>query len=127
MSSSGQSKSPDSNFPAIIDALAEYANQTGINLSQNPFADRIRQSNTPGAILELLQEREKAFKEYRDGNPRLINCLSSIVGVLHAFSGTLGEVVTLVSHTVRCAFMDHGYNVISSGTLPACKSCLCRY
>jgi hypothetical protein len=44
----------------ILGALAEYANQTGIDLSQNPFAEKLRQSNTPEAILELLQEREKA-------------------------------------------------------------------
>ena len=87
----------DSHFQLIIDALADYASQTGINLSQNPFVEKLQQSNTPDAILELLQEREKSFKEYRDGNRRLISCLSPAVRVLHAFSGTLGEVVSLVS------------------------------
>jgi hypothetical protein len=81
----------------IIDALADYATQTGINLSQNPFVEKLQESNTPDAILELLREREKSFKEYRDGNRRLINCLSPAVRVLHAFSCTLGEAVSLVS------------------------------
>ena len=84
----------------ISDSLAEYAHQTGIDLSQNPFAEKFQQSIAPDAILELLQEREKAFKEYRDGNRRLINCLSPAVRVLHAFSGVLGEAGNLVSHSL---------------------------
>jgi hypothetical protein len=86
-----------SNTQMIIDALADYANQTGIDFSQNPFAEKLKQSDTPDAILELLQEREKAFKEYRDGNRRLINCLNPAVRVLHVFSATLGEAISLVS------------------------------
>ena|SRR5579863_1469481 len=82
----------------IIDALADYANQTEIDLSQNPFAQKLKQSDTPGAILELLQEREKAFKEYRNGNRRLISCLNPTVRVLHLFSGIIGEAVSPVSH-----------------------------
>ena len=57
----------------------------------------LEQSNSPKAILQLLEGREKAFKEYRDGNRRLIQCLSPAVTVLQAFSGILGEAVNLVS------------------------------
>jgi hypothetical protein len=81
----------------IIDALADYAKTTGIDLSKNPFAERL--SDSPEAVLELLQEREKAFREYRDGNRRLMSCLSPAVKVLQALSGILGEAVSLVSHT----------------------------
>jgi len=94
---SGHTTTPNSNFQLIVDALADYANQTGINLTQNPFVEKLQHSNTPDAILELLQEREKSFKEYRDGNRRLISCLSPAVRVLHAFSSTLGEAISLVS------------------------------
>jgi hypothetical protein len=86
-----------SNFQLIVDALADYAIQTGIDLSTDPFAAKFQQSNTPNTILELLQEREKAFKEYRDGNRRLINCLSPAVRVLDTFSGILGEAISLAS------------------------------
>jgi fungal STAND N-terminal Goodbye domain len=92
------SSASHSSIQSIIDALADYANQTGIDLSQNPFAEKLQQANTPDTILELLQEREKAFKEYRDGNRRLINCLNPAVRVLHVFSGTLGEAISLVGH-----------------------------
>src|ERR1700761_2899296 len=98
MSSTGQATSSTSNFQLITDALADYAKITGIDLSQNPFAAVLEQSNSPEAILQLFQARENAFKEYRDGNRRLISCLSPAVKVLQAFSGILGEAVSMVSH-----------------------------
>ena len=88
---------PQSNYQPIIDALADYADRTGIDLSTNPFADKLQDSSSPDAILELLYDREKAFKEYRNGSWRLIRPLSPAVRVLHAFSGVLGESVSLVS------------------------------
>ena len=97
MLSTGLAGTPHSNFQLIIDALVDYANLTGIDLSQNPFAEKLTQCNTPDAILGLLQERESAFNEYRDGNRGLISCLSPAVRVLHAFVGLLGEAVSLVS------------------------------
>ena len=100
MSSTRQAtSSASSNLQSIIDALADYAKITGIDLSLNPFAATLEQTNSSEAILQLLQEREKAFKEYRDGNRRLITCLSPVVKVLQAFSGILGEAVNLASHT----------------------------
>jgi fungal STAND N-terminal Goodbye domain len=92
-----------SNFQLIIDALADYAKITGVDLSTNPFAAALEQSNSPDAILQLLQGREKAFQEYRDGNWRLIKCLSPAVKILQAFSGILGEAVSLVSHPSHLA------------------------
>jgi hypothetical protein len=89
-----------SNIQLITEALVNYAKITGIDLSENPFAAAIEhwQANSPGAILELLQEREKAFKDYREGNQRLISCLSPAVNVIQAFSDVLGEEVSWVSH-----------------------------
>jgi hypothetical protein len=89
--------SSTSNIQLITDALVGYAKVTGIDLFKNPFATAIERANSPGAILELLQEREKAFKDYREGNRRLINYLSPAVNVIQAFSGILGEAVSLVS------------------------------
>src|SRR5712675_2341141 len=85
------------NLQLIIDALADYAKTTGIDLSENSFADKLQRARTPDDILQLLQEREKAFKEYRSRNRTLINCLSPAVNVLHAFSPALAEAVILVS------------------------------
>jgi hypothetical protein len=89
----------------VVDALADYASQTGIDLSHNPFAEKLQQSDTPQAVLELLQEREKAFKEYREGNRTLMNCLNPAVRVLHVLSSTLGEAVSLVSRTLSLCYV----------------------
>ena len=99
MSSTGQATSSTPNFQFFINALADYSDLTGIDLTKNPFAEKIERSNSLEAILELLQEREKSFKDYRGGNRRLISCLGPGVKVLHTFSGIVGEGVSLVSVT----------------------------
>ena len=99
MSSTGQATS-SSNVQLIVDALADYAKQTGIDLTRYPIAEKIELSTSPGAILELLQERESSFERYREVDWRLIGCFSPAVKVLYAFSGILGndgEAVSLVS------------------------------
>jgi hypothetical protein len=99
-SSTRQATTSSSNFRSIIDAaLADYSKITGVDLPNNPFAATLEQSNSPEAILQLLQGREKSFKEYRDGDRRLINCISPAVKVLQAFSGILGEAVSPVRLT----------------------------
>ncbi|KAN0107572.1 hypothetical protein V8E52_009987, partial [Russula decolorans] len=90
MSSAGQTSLPPSTIQSIIDALADYTKVTGIDLSNNPFAAAIEHSNSPEAILELLQEREKAFKEYHNGSRRLLSCLRPAVKVIQSFSSILG-------------------------------------
>ena len=96
MSPTGQSSFSSSNFQLILDAVDDYGTQMKIDLSKNPFFEKIH-SKSPEAILELLREREKEFKSHRDVNRKLINCLTPAVKVLHAFSGVLGEAVSLVS------------------------------
>jgi hypothetical protein len=111
---------PQSNYQLIINALTNYADRTGIDLSKNPFADKIKSSNSPDAILELLHDREKAFKEYREGNRKLINRLAPAVEVLHAFSGVLGEAISLVSNS---SFVPlHWLHTTSPGPFSTCKS-----
>ncbi len=99
MSSSAQAASSSSGVQSIIEAaLVDYTKITGTDLSKTPFAAALERSSSPEAILQLLHERGKGFKEYRDGNRRLINCLAPVVTVLQAFSGILGA-VSQVSHT----------------------------
>ena len=97
MSSTRRAISSTDNVKLVIDALADYAKETGKDLSSNPFAHKFQQSNSSEDVLQLLEEREKAFKDYREGNRRLINCLNPAVKVLHAFSGILGQAASLVS------------------------------
>ena len=85
------------NFQLVIKALADYAEQTGIDLTKNPFADKLQRCDSAEDVSGLLQDRAKAFKEYRDGNRKLINCLKPVVQLLHTFSDTLGGSLVLVS------------------------------
>ena len=86
-----------SNFQSLLNALDKYAEQTGINLKEIPFAEKVKGCNSPDAVLGLLQENVKAFKDYRDKNRKFIDCLSPVVQFVHAFSGILGEAAGLVS------------------------------
>jgi fungal STAND N-terminal Goodbye domain len=93
-----------SNFHLISKALSDYATQTGIDLTTNPFADELQNCDSVDAISQLLQDRAQAFKTYRDEHRKLINCLSPVVQFLRAFSGTLGEALVLVSTTESIPF-----------------------
>jgi len=85
-------------FQPILDAaLDSYAKQTGIDLRKHPSADKLQSCATSEDVLRLLQDREIAFKDYRDKHRKLINCLRPVVQVVQAFSGVLGEVAGLVS------------------------------
>ena len=97
MSSTGQTTSSTDNIQLIIGALADYAKKTGIDLSNNPFAAKLKQSGSSDDILQLLGEREKAFNQYRDGDRSLINFLTPVVKVLYGFSGILSGAVGPVS------------------------------
>ena len=112
MSSTGQATSPIFDIQLIIDALADYTERTGIDLSQVSFAAALEQSNSPEAILELLQGQERAFKEDEDDNRSLKSCLGPSVKVLHAFSGILVTAVSMVSNAYNLLIL---FNVTSSG------------
>ena len=118
--STGQATTSPATVQSIIDALADYAKVTGIDLSDNPFAAAIEHSNSPEDILELLQEREKAFKEYRNENRRLISCLRPAVKVIHSFSGILGEAASLVS--CACYYSGDRFNVTCQVPFPPTKA-----
>ena len=97
MSSTAEATAAFENVKLIINALADYAKETGVDLSKNPFAAKLEQLQTPKDILQLLEGQERAFDGYREGNRRLFNFLNPAVKVLHGFSGILSEAACLVS------------------------------
>ena len=101
-----------SNLQSILDAADKYAEQTGINLKDNPFTDKVKGCDSPGAVLLLLQENLKAFKDYRDNNRKFIECVSPVVQFVHAFSDILGEAAGLVScdQSVRRLFLFYHFS-----------------
>ena len=125
--SSGQATPPTSNYRLIIDALADYTQITGIDLASNPFAAafELERSSSSEDILQLFQGREKAFKEYRDGDRRLINFLSPAVNVIQAFSGILADAVSLVSHTCKRCYQVDLINYRALDRFPFHRQVLC--
>jgi len=99
MSSTRYTVTPTSNFQLITKALQDYAKQTGIDLAKHPSAERLELLDSPGDVLRIFQERENAFRKFRNRNRTLINCLHPAVQTLHAFSGVIGEAASIVSHT----------------------------
>ena len=89
---------PSARPQSIFDAALEsYAKQTGIDLINHPSAEKLQNCHSPDDFLQILSERESAFKDYRDKYRNLIDHLRPIVKVVHAFSALLGEVAGLVS------------------------------
>jgi len=99
MSSTRYTVTPPSSFQLITKALQDYAEKTGIDLAKHPSAQRLELLDSPDAVLRIFEERERAFKTYRDRNRTLMNSLRPAVETLHAFSGIIGEAASVVSHT----------------------------
>ncbi|KAH9967917.1 Spc7 kinetochore protein-domain-containing protein [Russula dissimulans] len=91
------STASSANFRSIFDvALDNYIKQTGIDLTRHSSAHKLQNCHSTEDILQLLLERETAFKEYRDKYRRLIDSLRPVVQVVHIFSGTLSKAANLV-------------------------------
>ena len=89
---------PSPDFRSILDAALDgYTKQTGIDLSKHTSANDLQNCDTSDSILQLFQDREKTFKVHQDKYRKLITCLRPVIEVVHAFSGSLSEVATLVS------------------------------
>lgn len=101
-----------SNFQLILDALDKYLEKTGINLQENPFADKVKNCDSPSTVLLLLEENLKAFKDYREENRKLIDCLNPVVQFVHAFSGILGEASGLVSRERVNNYIASFFNIV---------------
>ena len=85
------------NLQLIRDALDDYAKQMKIDLKDNPFAEELKDCNSPDAILQLLEKNRDDFKDYRKKDRKFIDCLNPVVKFVHAFSDVLGEAASLVS------------------------------
>jgi hypothetical protein len=84
-------------FQFILNAALErYTKQTGIDLTGHPSAEKVQNCRSPEDIVELLLEREAAFKDHRNKYRKLIDCLRPVVQVIHAISGVFGEAIAAV-------------------------------
>jgi hypothetical protein len=104
MSSTGYagSSTSSSRFKDIFEsALNEYTRQTGIDLTECEFAEKLEGCSSPDDVLRLFEVKAHQFKEYREGNRRLINWMSTITRVVHLLAGSLGEGLTSVGPQIN--------------------------
>jgi len=90
-------------FQPILDtALVNYRKQTKIDLTKHPSVLQLQNCRSTNDVLQLILQREAAFRDYREKHRNLISCFRSIIQVVHTFSSILGEVAGLVSdqHTI---------------------------
>ena len=84
------------NFQLIFsNALKAYERRTKKDLLAHPLAVELQTCNSPSAILAVL--RQQVQGQGLDQSDRWTKWLDPTVNVLHTFSDTLGEGVSLVS------------------------------
>jgi len=86
--------SPSSTFLVLFDtALQDYEKQTGTKLADHPLAKQLEVCDSVGSITDFLQERTRAFREFRGEDGKLMRSLKRIVHVLYNLSAStvLGE------------------------------------
>ena len=85
------------NFQLILsNALKTYEKQTKHDLLAHPLAAQLQACQSPNSILVVLQQQIQQINQSRASDDRLTRWLDPTVNVLYAFSGTLGEGVSLV-------------------------------
>jgi hypothetical protein len=80
----------------LDDSLNDYTRQTGVDLAEYDSAKQLEGCSSPEDVLRLFSDKAGQFKEYREGNRKLINWTSPIVQVVHMLSG-FGEPLSAVS------------------------------
>jgi hypothetical protein len=94
MSHANPTTSSSPNFQLIFNnALETYKKRTKNDLLAHSLAVQLQDCNSPSAILALIHQQAQGLQRDDD---RLTKWLDPTVRVLHAFSETLGEGVSLV-------------------------------
>jgi hypothetical protein len=114
------------NFQPILDAaLDSYAKQTGIDLAKHPSANKLQNCRSPDDVLQILSERESAFKDYRDQYRNLIDRVRPVVKAVHALSAVLGEIAGFVSSALHLSHLVTSLRP-PTGAISSNKSDICR-
>jgi hypothetical protein len=94
-----------SNFQLIvIRALKTYNMRTKEDLFAHPLAAQLRDCDSPGAILVVLQEQVQVHNKSRRGHERVSHFLEPTVNLLHTFSLALEEGVGFVCFRTPTCF-----------------------
>ena len=80
----------------IADTSNAYSKETGVDMGSHPFAIELQVIDSPDEIFRLLDAKAKGLKGYQEESSNLTGNLHTIVYATHAFSGAIGEAVSLV-------------------------------
>lgn len=78
--------------------LQNYAEQTGMKLSDTPIAKQLESCDSVDSISSVLQEHAWKFTKSQGDDGRIMKCLKRAIHVLYTFSTStaLGEAISLV-------------------------------
>ena len=97
MSHTPATSTSSSNFQVIFNnALKAYERRTKKDLLAHPLAVQLQDCDSHTSILIVLQQQVQELNQSQTSDERLTKWLDPTVKVLHTFSETLGESVSLV-------------------------------
>ena len=77
-------------------ALDEYTKHTGNDLTDHSLSIKVESCRSPGDVLGVLEEQAKVFREFREGNKKLMKVIEPTVNVLCSLSGVFSDNISLV-------------------------------
>ena len=96
--SHSNSTASSASFQLVINsALKEYEKRTKQDLLAHPLASQLQVCDSPGTILNVLQQQVQGPDQSQLSNDRWIKWLDPTVNILYTLCDTLGEGVGLVS------------------------------
>ena len=96
--SHSNSTASSSNFQLVINnALKEFKKRTKQDLLAHPLASQLQVCDSPGAIMNVLQQQVQGLDQSGSTDDRWTKWLDPTVNILYSLCDTLGEGVGLVS------------------------------
>jgi hypothetical protein len=97
LSFSSHTIAPFPSFQSIFNAaLDEYTKHTGNDLTNHPLSIKVESCRSAGDVLGVLQEQAKVFREFREGNKKLMKVIEPTANVLSLLSGVFSDNIGLV-------------------------------
>jgi hypothetical protein len=84
-------------FQSVFNAaLDEYTKHTGNNLAEHPLSTELESCRSPCDVLDVLREQANVFREFQEGNKKLMKVIEPTVNVLCSLSGVFADNIGLV-------------------------------
>ena len=86
-------------FQSLFDvALQDYEKKTGTKLADHPLAKQLEACDSVDSVTSFLQERARAFQEFRGEDGKCMRSLKRVVHVLYTLStnAAVGESIGLI-------------------------------